>query len=238
MTNRFKTVLGVSLIFVTILMSGCGTSTPKHANDDGTSKTQATTPVTKTSGGIADAIAKPAADNYSFEAVVTDNDKTTPGYKMWVKGKLTRIDTGDGTNEVSMYLDGEKNEAYSYVKSQNIAMKQAYKRDPGQSDPYAYASSIDKNTMSQYVNKGSETIDGIKCTAYAYEANGITAKIYISDEYGVVIKYQGIQNGKVTQEVYYKNFKIGSVTDNDVTLPKGVKIMDVGNIQGSMPKVP
>jgi hypothetical protein len=92
-------------------------------------------------------------------------------------------------------------------------------------------SSLDKDTLKMYKKIGSETIDGNKCTKYEYK---LTEKnddfiIYIMDSTGLLVKYEYLQAGKLYSSVYYRNFKIGSVTDEMVTIPKNIPITETGN---------
>lgn len=196
------------------------TSTNSNSNGD-----------TTTSENLDEILSKvKTSDNYYFEYVIEAQNQTTSTYNMWVKGKKMRMDISSGSDQGgSMYINNETGECYMYTKEQNTAIKVTTKPDNTDTNPFSYINQIDKSTLQGYKKKSTENIDGNKCLVYAYEYDKYKHVMYISEEYDVVLKYEYYEDNKLVSSVYFKNFKVGSVTDEMVTVPKDAKIMDFGS---------
>jgi hypothetical protein len=63
-----------------------------------------------------------------------------------------------------------------------------------------------------------EVIEGNSCIVGSYQDSTSKAKIYISEQNGMVMRFD-FSTGNNNSVFYVTNLKIGSVTDQDVKLP-------------------
>lgn len=237
MRRTAKIVIAIFLALLMILTVACtkkNTSTnnntqAKNETEESTSNSSTSTSTT-VSENLDEIFSKvKSSDNYYFEYAIEGDNQPTVTYNMWVKGKKIRMDVASGSEQgASMYINNETGEFYMYTKEQNTAIKVTTKPNDVDTNPFSYINKIDKSTLSGYKKQSTTSLDGNKCWVYTYEYDKNKYVMYISEEYSIVLKYEYFTDNKLVSSVYFKNFKEGNVTDDMVTIPKGVKIMDFG----------
>jgi len=109
---------------------------------------------------------------------------------------------------------------YMYYPDQNMAMKVTY--EPTESAVDEAQSIVDYNP----VIIGHETLDGKVCLVVEYTVEGVTARMWIWEQYGFPIKIVSTTaDGTVTVE--YKNIEFIDIPDNMFELPAGVEIIEM-----------
>ena len=163
----------VCLFFVTLLLSGCGGgSTPPSSAPD--SEERATSPDEDESTSAAQSSAMDEEisvkelfsrakdfEGLYYEYVITAGEEKTEG-KTWIKEKLFKNEICVDEETIINIIDVDKTAAYTYIPSQNIAMKidlDMMNMDEFQ-NPTAYTEDIDPQLVSIVE---TATYDGYRC---------------------------------------------------------------------------
>lgn len=159
-------------------------------------------------------------DNCYYELIAELNGNRNSVIKVWVKGNKTKIQSGD-SNVVS-YIDFKNSKFVDYdskSKKGNTVLPNQNYIDDFKLYAGAYIANADYDSaMSLFNAGGKEDIEGNSCIVGSYEDNTSKSKIYISEQYGMVMKFE-FSTGDNKSLSYITNLKIGSVTDQDVELP-------------------
>ena len=161
-----------------------------------------------------------ALDNCYYELVAELNGNRNKVTKVWVKGNKTKIQRND--SDVISYIDFEKSEFVDFdnksKKASTVPVKQDY-IDDFKIYAGAYLANADYEGAIGALDAGDkEVIEGNSCIVGSYQDSTSKAKIYISEQYGIVMRFE-FSTGNNNSLFYVTNLKIGSVTDLDVELP-------------------
>jgi hypothetical protein len=165
------------------------------------------------------------SDNYYYEFIVKDGTEVSMSTKTWVKGKKFRIDVESDGQESSMFVDDEKGEYFMYTKAENTAIKVSIPAGNTSYNPFTYVGTLDKSSFKGYKKGNTESVDGNKCTVYSYEYQGNKVVIYVDEQYGIILKCDNYTDGKLVSSIHFKDFKVGNVTEETVTIPKNATIV-------------
>ncbi len=228
----------VCLFFVTLLLTGCGGgSTPPSSAPD--SKESATspgeaesTPAEQSSSSeeeipVSEIFARAKnIEGLYYEYVLTAGEEKTEG-KAWIKGKQFKNEICVEDQTIINIIDFDKAAAYTYMPSQNTAMKielDMMNMEEFQS-PTAYAEDVDPQLV-RIVE--TTTYDGYRCKVMAItnEETQEEIKMWVSEDYGIPLRIEAISEG-VTTVLEYKNLQVGSIADDVFTIPQGVEIMEM-----------
>jgi hypothetical protein len=166
-------------------------------------------------------------DNCYYVLIAELNGNRSSAVKVWVKGNKSKIlrDNSDVFN----YIDFEEGKFIDYnnksKEGNTVPSNQLYlddfKRYAG-----AYLANADyESAMNLFNVGGKEDIEGNPCIVGSYEDSTTKSKIYISEQYGMVMRFDFSTDGNKSL-FYVTNFTIGSVTDQDVELPQDAKISE------------
>lgn len=172
-----------------------------------------------------------------YEMHITASGLTVES-KTWFKGQKMKTDTlVNGQRAVSIF-DMAKGELISYLPEKNMATKMKIDEYQGKDNitPLDYLEELEK---SEFQILGTETVNGMECKVISVSDKLGKAKMWISVDYGIVVKMEEEVDGKKTV-VEFKNIKIGpgSVPDDTFNLPQGVKVMDINAMMENLPKAP
>ena len=159
-------------------------------------------------------------DNCYYELIAELNGNQNSVVKVWVKGNKTKIQSSD--SDLLNYIDFEKDKFIDYnsksKKSSTAPSNQNYIDDFSRYAGAYLANADYEGAMSTFSLSGKEDIEGNSCIVGSYEDNTSKSKIYINEQYGIVMKFD-FSTGSNKSVFYVTNLKIGSVTDQDVELP-------------------
>lgn len=222
-----KVIILVVLAVFMISQTGCVVK-----NDSSTSepKTQTTLDKNETEAASSDTFIKAmdkakSLDNCYYELIAELNGNRNSVTRVWVKGNKTKIE--NDKRDIVNYIDFEKGEFVDYdnksKKGSKAPSNQNYiddfKRYAG-----AYLANADyEGAIGGLDADGKEDIEGNSCIVGKYEDNTSKAMIYISEQYGIVMKFD-FSTGNNKSSFYVTNLKIGSVTDQDVELPQDANV--------------
>lgn len=166
-------------------------------------------------------------DNCYYELIAELNGNRNSVTKAWVKGNKTKIQSGD--SDIFNYIDFEKGKFIDFdnksKKGNTVPPKQNFINDFNRYAGAYLANADYESAMSSFEASGKEDIEGNSCIVGSYEDSTSKAKIYISEQYGMVMKFD-FSTGNNRSLSYITNLKIGSVTDQDVELPQDAKVSE------------
>lgn len=163
--------------------------------------------------------------SYKYDMVVTAPDQAVITTKMWRKGKKMRME-GSFEGQSMVYLvDVEKNLAYTYFPSENMAMKIGLGKvqETAGESPTEQSESVMKYNP---VTVGTEVLDGKTCTVVEYTTETDNVKMWIWAKYGLPIKTEST-TAQGTTVIELKNIDLSSIPDSVFELPAGVEIMEL-----------
>lgn len=163
--------------------------------------------------------------SYKYDAVTTAPDQTVITVKFWLKGyKLRWEGIYEGKNVVYL-IDENKQEAYTYIPAQNLAIKMNFgeiKETIGESPTEQSGSIMDYNP----VILGTEVLDGKTCLVIEYTNEIGETKIWIWVRYGLPIRTETTTiKGTTVAEI--KNIEFVDIPDSMFELPAGVQLMEI-----------
>lgn len=175
-------------------------------------------------------------DNFSWECVYFGEGGTQQSaYKLWIKGGKNKLEAeGNGQEGTIMYTDSEKKEFYVYNEADNTAIK-VTDDSMGQAiiKPDDFLLGITHGTYDGYARKGNESVGGIQCAVYEYGYSNSSVKLYVWEQYGSVLKAEFYEDGKLMSGYELKDYQVGNVTDDMVTIPANAQIMDLNNLNSN-----
>jgi outer membrane lipoprotein-sorting protein len=133
--------------------------------------------------------------------------------------------TTDGITSVIYYDLGEK-AMYTYDPETKAAMKMEF---PGEDTVKAadLQYNFHRTDFSAANKVGTEKIAGKDCTVYEYVFGTQKTKIWIWEEYGIMLRVAGYEGDKLTNDTTFDTYDIGKVTDDMVTLPKDAQMTEL-----------
>lgn len=229
------------LIFVTFLVASCGTAkqelnpekqqgvTDKQEVKPGedNSATSDSQETSETENPIAvkyrDLLEKSKSiDSYYCEVIMKakiGNNVEIPS-KMWIKGNKMKVEQKMGPALITInYWDLEEKVMYTYTKESNTATKMEVPATNGLNQKL---DSLDFD--DNIIDKGKTTVDGTTCLVLEYKSGNTSGILYVSEDNALPVKSEVFQNNELKMEMIYKNYEIGKVTEEMVTLPAGTKI--------------
>lgn len=176
--------------------------------------------------------------NFSFTYIpILDNGKEGEAISFMRTQDAMKMETGNA----AMIFDYTGKKIYTLEPTTQTAIEMPYEQAE-QYNPFAYfadytGTGLAGQTLAELQKKGSETIDGRTCSVYESKAamDGTSvARIYLADDLGIIVKYLFLENGRITGGLYLKNLKTGNVTAQDVSLPAGYQVNNVGSLLESL----
>lgn len=241
--KTLKTLIVVFLSMVLILNVGCSNSKDSStSNNPVQTKEEAPTPQitesaskpnsnnTKPKESSPSTAVKPVSKeqmrNISFENHV-EAAGINSVIKYWIRNDKMKMEMNYEGQNMVYYIDTVKNSMKIYLPSTNTVMSLS---DPDELEDYE----VDTDPLgdfSEHINtgivKGTEVINGVKCSIYELSVDGVKSKYYVAEENGFPMKVE-MDAGGVKTVSTFKNVKFNSVTDADVTLPSSAKAVDFG----------
>jgi hypothetical protein len=212
------------IIFIVILaLVGIGAWVLLGKNEITPSGEEVTTPGEEEESSLTDILGKTKdISSLKYDMVTSVPGQATVTTKMWTEGKKMRMEMVSGQKSMVYLVDTDKQEAYMYFPSDNMAMKidlDTAQETVGES-PAEQSGSI---TNANPVIVGDEILDGKSCLVAEYAAPTGTVKMWIWKDYGLSIKTEAqTADGKMTTEL--KNIDFSDIDDTMFELPAGVQI--------------
>lgn len=225
----------ICLIMAAALLAGCGGAKSTSGKQD---------PGTPKSGETAvkeESIFAGAKDikSISFDMAMTSGGKEMSKGKTWIEGKKSKMQFATVTGEkMVMYVDAEKNTAYSYMPDQNMATKIDFAQAESQAknSPLDYSEEYGKDS-AKYKVLGEETVNGYACKVLEVTEQEGPAKIWVSKDYSIPARVETRAEGQ-TITMDYTNIKLDDIPDSEFELPPGVKVVDMGQMTNNPPQAP
>jgi len=229
-----KKVLGIIIVLVVLMLSpaacskGSTTANPlsnttTSATISATNKTVPPTSTTSkssastsTGNGLSDLLGKAANVAYYSCQVSMTSGGTTQNMNEWIKtgnpSKLRMETTAAGQSTVIIY-DGQN--YYTYMPAANIAYQMSAAETPNNN----LTGNISSLPQTNPVLVGSDTVNGMACTVYQYTVQGVSAKVWIWNQYGLPA-----QMVLDTTTIVYSNYSFSAIADSMFQLPSGVTV--------------
>lgn len=166
--------------------------------------------------------------NYSTTLITKDNSNVTSTMKVSQMGNKMRYES-DGS---VVYIDGDKGDYVTVDVSTNTGTKVTGEpSNMSYNSPFTLADTL-SSTLSFYTKVSTAKIGNNACTVYEYKGADAKAigRLYISDSYKVILKWEELSDGAVTYSYEFSDFTVGKVTDADVTVPASVTITDINSL--------
>ena len=231
-----RLLLIVALLLIAVLTAaGCGGGVDGGKNQQSQSNDKATG--SSLEGLFAkDKIMK--VKSMSFESVFKDESDNTESFaKMWIKGRNIKAEMPNPEGGVMITLI-KPDAMYAVDLENKTAMKIALQQDKSieQNNPLYFTESDIWNPVN-FRDEGEAMFDGKKCRVLAFrEQNSEWEKYYVWEEYGLPLKIERYENGKLIHTSEFKNITVNKVPDSEFELPAGIEILEMGNI--NVPVVP
>lgn len=201
--------------------SNTATSTPSAPATSKPSTTEATS-----TGELMKLLNKAKSiDNCYYEIIAERNGRRQSVTKVWVNGNKAKVQSDDS---MISYIDFEKGEFMDYNnKSRAASIVSPSENNINNFKLYggAYLANADyEKAVNSFQLGDKENIENLPCAVGSYEDSASKAKIYISEQYGIVMKFD-FTMGSNQSISFIKNLEIGKVTDKDVQLPQDAKLI-------------
>lgn len=210
----------------------CGDSNKTASNTGGTDSEaeDKTTENSKDNEGGVD-IAKNAKDtikNFSM-TIKSDTDGNKTEMKLWTKDSKTKYVVED----CATYIDTATGDFITVDLKEKTGMKLTTSGGLGSNAQSVITPFTLENTIEgtlQFYKKSATTakVGDNVCTVYEYKLAEETYKIYISNEYKILLKMETFKGDKLESYSEFADFTVGKVTDADVTVPSDIKMTTIG----------
>ncbi len=233
-------ILALSLLIVSLLIVGCGSTDadPGYVVDD--EPVPEETPTTEEEleptievepeeaeeeNNAADLISdNPEADSYYYEYVVSIDGAEQVGFKIWSYDNRIRFE--GGMEGETFYLDYNKKEGYLYMPAEKTMLKMPLESmDTDWDSPFMMTADIDDSAISGMNYIGDENVDGKECAVYEYDSSEGKVTYYIWKDEGIIIQMKMEMDGGSTYEYYFKDLKINENFEMELEIPDDVQIM-------------
>ena len=167
----------------------------------------------------------------SYEMTMTNPEGQTITQLMkFAEGKPVRMKMTHENEWVIM--DMAERVMYAYSSEQKIAMKIAMEGEDGAEGEQMPAPTVDEFDSATPIT-GTETLDGVACWVMeaAPQGEAEKVKIWIDRDYSLIRQMQAGE-----ELVKFEYDRINAVPDSEFNLPKGVKVMDMGEMMEEMMK--
>jgi outer membrane lipoprotein-sorting protein len=229
-----KKVMFVPLaLMVAFAVSVSGCSKKAETTEAGQTPPPSSTAISESS--LSDIVKKAdSLTTYAYTYSIGSNGKTSE-YKIYVKDKKVRMDFGSESDGSKMSYIVNGKSLFMYVADQKTATKMKYDSDTDPTEglrPYSAQTVIGKDDLDTLNKIGRENVNGIDCNIYEYGVTGAgSTKIYVSREYGVLIKMVSSDaDKKDVMSFEIKDMSIGNIDDSVFELPKGTKVTDLSSM--------
>lgn len=233
----------ITAIILVLTLSACGkskaganrdntaskTTSANESSSSGTNNSAGTTDTSNSAseGNVTDVLSKfVSIDNYTYSATSKLDGQDEIKFKATVKGNKMKFETTTNGVTAAIYYDMDGKVMYTYDPGTKAAMKMEF---PG--DETVKASDLQYNfhkTDYTGANKvGTEKVAGKDCSVYEYVFGTQKTKIWVWEEYGILLRVAGYEGDKLTNDTTFDTYDIGKVTDDMVTLPKDAQIMEL-----------
>jgi outer membrane lipoprotein-sorting protein len=204
-----------------------GTKTTSASNSADSNNSTSDTSNAASEGNVTDVLSKFASvDNYTYSATSLLEGQDAIKFKTAVKGNKMKFETTTNGITSAIYYDLDEKVMYTYDPETKAAMKMEF---PGEDT--VKASDLQYNfhkTDYTGANKtGTEKIAGKDCVVYEYVFGTQKTKIWVWEEYGILLRVASYEGDKLTNDTTFDVYEIGNVTDEMVTLPKGAQITEL-----------
>lgn len=221
--------LTLVLVISVCLLSGCSakkdTSTSTPPADQNTTDKQVT---------ISDMINQGTQITEMTYEIKTTGEGISYESEVWLKDKKMKTDTTMNGQRMISFFDMTNSEIITYMPDQKIATKMKMDQYEGEDNitPVNYLQGL--SGVEYITQAGNETINGLDCKVITITEPEGTIKEWLSVKYGIVVKSEQKINGQVST-TEFKNFKIGpgTVSDNDLTVPSDVQVVDMSTMMGN-----
>lgn len=220
-----KMMILLAAVFLTLSLTACG-GTDKQST--------ASTPSPAKQESIANLFSKGKnLPGLTYDYVMTLKDGPGMTGKVWVSGKKMKTETLMEKQQMITFIDSEANVIYNYMPAQTMLIKVPL--DPGKADksPDQYAKSLDTTKVKLLE---SVVYDGVKCKVVITEDQASQTKLWVREDYGIPMKVESSEAGRVTMRTDYKNIKVGPVPPETFALPTGVSVTDMSEMVRKLPK--
>lgn len=223
----------VCLFFLTLLFAGCGdgNNTPAPESDEQDEQVESTPAEQSTTSGEESSVTEIFArakdiESLYFEYVLTYGADKTEG-KTWIKGKQFKNEICVEDQIIVNIIDFDKATAYTYMPSQNTAMK--IDIDMINIEELKNPTEYTKNIDPQLFRVVETTMyEGHQCKVIVLTNEEVQeeTKMWVSEKYGIPLRVETTSEGS-TSVLEYKNLQVGSVADEAFTIPQGVEIIEI-----------
>lgn len=216
--RRWRLLLVVSMLAISLVMAaGCGNK-DKTAGVSADKKGPEQSVPAKSSNDIEKLMANmKALKGYSCEMTMTGAEAKELKSKLWASGERIRMEMeADGVK--SIMIMNSKGELWSYMPTENVAMKMA--SAPETALPTDWAENEEKPQIV-----GNEKVDGVDCLIVTVAGDKDT-RCWLMKETGLPVKIESIIEGKKNL-IVYKNYNIGAQADDLFELPAGAQVVAI-----------
>lgn len=219
-------ILAIVFLVVSFGLVGCG--------GDKKGTTETAQPAKQES--LADLLGKSRnVPGLTYDYVMSSQEGQMTG-KMWMAGKKIKSEMVIQNEKMVSIMDGDNSVAYTYVPSQNMAMKVAF--DPAM---------LDKGGVDQYI-KDLDTMkakvldttlyEGVRCRVVQQEVGNIQTKMWLREDYGLPMRVEVTTPDGNKTVMEYKNLKVGALPADTFQLPAGVPVTDMSDLVNKFSKQP
>ncbi|NAT10769.1 hypothetical protein C4E22_04365 [ANME-1 cluster archaeon AG-394-G06] len=240
-TKKLAIVMGLILIGV-VMSAGCadkaeqepapsapaGAVTTTQSSTDKTPAADETPAAPTSSESLIDLLGKAKGISVKYDMVTTDNGEIVSTGTAWLKGNNMRIDTTAEGRDMVVIVNGDDRVSYMYQPDENMALKTVLDEVP-ESVTGDVEALMDLNPAII----GTETIDGMRCTAIEYvvmeKPEEVKIKQCIWLKYGLPVQVE-MTSPSGTSRTEMKNFDFGRISDTTFELPAGVEIKNLSDM--------
>jgi len=226
-------ILITAFIFVCFGLTGC-LGSKKEANtpaqvstEEGTGQKKAESP--------ADLLAKgQKLEGMSYNYTLTSGNLKMSGRVFLQQNKLRSESKQNGVETITI-MDGKT--LYSYYPAQNTAVKFSAGNSEEVETPVDYTKNVD---ASKIKDLGTGVCNGVTCRIISVSSAQIKTetKMWIHSQYGIPVRVESSDESGNKTVIDYTNIKVEKQPSELFTLPQGVKVTDMSNLAGKLPKMP
>jgi outer membrane lipoprotein-sorting protein len=229
MKKRMIWCLLASLIVVSVLVAGCSKGGSTTTSPPASSPSASTQSQPSASQSLADLLAKAEHGNpVTLDFTVTTSAGKTVSGTMWKQNGMLKMETTANGHQAVMIISYTDNTMIEYQPGSSTGVKM--KLPSTSQDATRYLEGVDASTVQDL---GTAVINGETCRVVQYAmANSptTTIKMWISEDQGIPVQLISTNANGLTTTMDYTNIKVGPLPGDTFSVPAGITIRDMTNI--------
>lgn len=243
-------LLSIFLLLIFMFSTGCGNDKPPDQNSAPSSSSQSPTE----SSGPSQAPAENTVeldDKEIISALITKGQEIKEmsydmvmigaGFssesKVWFKGNMMKTDSVFNGQRLISVIDLSKGEVITYLPGDSMATKMKLEEYQGQ-DTATPVDYLQELTKADCRLADKETVNEMECQIIDIISVDGSYREWLSTEYGIPVKIEGLLQDQGTIEYKNINTGTGSVPADTFKLPDGMEIMDMQEMFQDFPVEP